>query len=392
MWLVYQNAICTIAATCSTDPNNGFLLKVGTDYIAPCSVPEKTKDGTARPSFLCPLERTFYNSVVYSSLNRRGWVAQERLLSRRLLHFSEEGVFWECQTIDLDVDSLMWKSWAEMGSQQAFSMTLLKWLHFIQFYSASEFTQPTDRLIALSSIAKSVPVERFGIAYFAGIWGAHLSRCLSWQSVSSCSAISRESCLAIAPSWSWASVPGRIQYDMPDAESKWEVVSLAEPSNSCGNFEGRTLELHARLCSMSLPTDGQSDLSPLTDSQSDDSDLPLEFDAFDPAVPRGTSYWDESQDHSVADRIYAVVPLNISFSQEWGTCYYSALIVTLLPSTGNNNTSGSCRVYRRIGYAEWQCDMHSIDDAGDLVCERPDFDSLLETHFLNAIEQTIVLV
>jgi hypothetical protein len=398
MWLVYQNAICTIAATCSTDPNNGFLWKVGTDNTAPCSVPGETNDGTVRPLVLCSMSSAFHNSVISSSLNRRGWVAQEQLLSRRVLHFSEEGVFWQCQAIDPTDTALRWEVGGGMGSKHASSLTLEKWLHFIEFYSASEFTHSTDRLIALLSIAKSVPDERFGTTYFAGIWGAHLLTCLSWQSVRPCSAISRASCLAIAPSWSWASVPSRIQYPASAFSepvetwmgSKDEILLLAEPSNSSRNFEGRTLELHARLCSMPLSTDSQSDLSLPTDGQ---SDLPLEsFDFFDLAVAWGTPYWDESQDHSVADRIYTVVPLSISFFEKYSRCRYSALIVTLLPSTGDDSPSGLCRVYRRIGYVEWQCYSGNIGGAGNTAYERPDHESLVEAFFPNATQETILLV
>ncbi|RYN15517.1 hypothetical protein AA0115_g13022 [Alternaria tenuissima] len=100
MWLIYQNAVCTIAATCSDKPNDGFLHKTGTDRIASCSIFGKTEYGTELPLSFWSSSPTFYDSVVASRLNRRGWVAQERLLSRRMLHFTEEGVFWECQALD----------------------------------------------------------------------------------------------------------------------------------------------------------------------------------------------------------------------------------------------------------------------------------------------------
>jgi hypothetical protein len=235
-------------------------------------------------------------------------------------------------------------------------------------------------LIALSSVANCAPVDEFGNTYFAGIWGAQLVKCLSWRSVRSCSTISRASCLAIAPSWSWASVPGRIEYAGFGSVLEEKMLSLAEPSNSYGNFEGRTLELLARLCSISLPTDDQPGPSPEL------------WDIYNPSINWGMPYWDETQDHSVANKIYTVVPLSVSFFDRYSKYRYIALIVTLLPSAGDDGPSGSCKVYRRIGYVEWECYWRNVRDLGDKVYERPDVDLFFETHFPNAVEQTIVLV
>ena len=30
------------------------------------------------------------------SLNKRGWVLQERVLSRRIIHFTKKHTYWEC--------------------------------------------------------------------------------------------------------------------------------------------------------------------------------------------------------------------------------------------------------------------------------------------------------
>ena len=390
MWLVYQNAICTISATCSEQPNDGFLHKVGTDYNPPCNISEKgIKDGTWEPSWIrtgIPLK---YASVVASNLNRRGWVAQERLLSRRILHLSEEGVFWECQGTYDDEEINHGdpaggkKIGHNIGPHHASSMDFGSWLTFIELYSSSKFTLQTDRLIALSSIARCVPIERFGHEYYAGIWGSHLLMCLSWGSETPCSATARDSYLTIAPSWSWASVTGGVQYPSREhgahSEDLLEIidvqVSLAEPSNQYGNMKKGALKLRARLCSLSLPTDG------------DEYDLGLENQCFsDLEEADGGLAWDEYQNPSTAMALYTVIPLGICV--DGNEALYDALVITLVPSTSGGDTGDSCAVYRRIGHIHWRLFQGYIHPGHS----RSKFQVWTDALFPNAAEQTIVII
>ena len=418
MWLVYQNAICTIAATCSDDPDNGFLWKVGFDYNAPCSIPKETKDGTCL--FFCSQSSTFHNSVVASSLNRRGWVAQERLLSRRILHFTEEGVLWECQGNDaggnsplcnnsfpynnsspynnsfLYNETTMYRPLGnEMGSQHASHLTSKRWLSFIEFYSVLQFTQPTDRLIALSSIAKSVPVEHFGDTYFAGIWKKQLLKCLTWHSEDPCPVISRASCLAIAPSWSWASVHGRIKYGTStsiDPKQIWKeleepseiwveledvLVSPTQASNPYVNLEEGSPKLLARLRSMTLSTSHRRSY-PFKDANVSCVESVGWF-----------LHWDELQNQSVKRKTYTVVPFCMWTADDYSVSYYITLVVTSLPLTSGGNTRSSCGLYRRIGCIEGSCSSTYDEPYG--VWRKPDPHALFEAAFPNATLQTIVI-
>ena len=355
MWLVYQNAICNIAATCSSDPNDGFLSRVGTDNMAPCSIPRETEDGEIQPVFMKSTVEGFRESVVLSKLNRRGWVAQERLLSRRILHFTEERVFWECQAYNKhdDVPGYSRESrrireiwWDYVQSPSL--LTYKQWLSFIEFYSNSSFTQPADRLIALSSIARSVPVERFGTTYFAGIWKESLVRGLSWMSKESCSSHLRRRYLDMAPSWSWASVPGGIVYPYRNAyrttqslvQLQSTSISLAQANNLYGNVERGALKLLARKCSMSLRTANKKQSSFTTWNMEDLQSVDI------------NAHWDELQDLSVAESIYRVVPLRIRRGRFADPGFLVSLIVASLSSTGDENHDNSCYVYRRIGWLD----------------------------------------
>jgi len=356
MWLVYQNAICTLAATCSSNPDDGFLCKVSNDYMQPCSILGKNENNSTTSWFLLPHESSFFGSVATSSLNTRGWVAQERLLSRRLLHFTEDGVFWECQGIE-DHSLSTWhrEDGNTVGMQHASTMNPDEWIKFIGFYSGSEFTQPSDRLVALSSIAKSVPVEQFGSTYFAGIWKAHIWVCISWRSLRTCSEVSRASCLAIAPSWSWASVMDRVGHATTirhKTYSSWvELEDMflppAESKNPTGNSGKGALKITARLCE--IPLFGYDETS---------TSIGI---ATSPDFPRysGHIFWDELQEED-ANKLYTVVPL-IIFFDEWGDPSFNALIITLQQSASDISTEASCAVYRRIGLIQWTCNTFGSD-------------------------------
>jgi hypothetical protein len=379
MWLVYQNAVCTIAATCSSDPDNGFLWKVGTDLHASCSIPTQKHDGTVQSLLFRSAHSPVYRSIVASSLNRRGWVAQERLLSRRVLHFSEEGVFWECQARDVTWDKIELRfpvGWG-IGSQQASFLTLSKWLKFIEFYSTSAFTQSSDRLVALSSIAKCVPIERFGNAYVAGIWCTHLTRCLAWRSENPSSAPDRASCLAIAPSWSWASVIGRINYGDIDFHSQEEEIDRYVAYKDAWVSEG-FLNLRVRLGSLILPTIS--------------SDSPYLEQPVDPYVIHVNRElrWDECQDQSSAERMYDVVLIGLTKRRRYVDLL--ALVVIQDPPTSDKDTGETCRAYRRIGIIEWTFERaiveEGLDEGLDAASYEPVFDKLCP----GAVFKTITIV
>ena len=86
---VFRSAYATIAASCASSPAERFLK---TRPERECVV---MKTGNAF-YYLCDAIDDFSGDVEQGELNRRGWVLQERALSRRTIYFTEKQTYWEC--------------------------------------------------------------------------------------------------------------------------------------------------------------------------------------------------------------------------------------------------------------------------------------------------------
>ena len=87
---VFASAYCTIAATSAVDSNAGFLARNrSTEYV-------RVEDDAGNQFCVCAHMDDYENDVEQAELNKRAWVLQERVLSRRTLHFSANQTYWEC--------------------------------------------------------------------------------------------------------------------------------------------------------------------------------------------------------------------------------------------------------------------------------------------------------
>jgi hypothetical protein len=146
----------------------------------------------------------------------RAWCYQEQVLSPRLLYFHYCELKWEC----------MEKSSCECSladgiphDKKEHSKALNKgsdihslndrWRSMVRSYVELSLTYESDRLPALSGVAKQMGSVRKG-RYLAGLWEDSLFEDLMWWVTESDMPQVRRPKEWRAPSWSWASIEGRI--------------------------------------------------------------------------------------------------------------------------------------------------------------------------------------
>jgi hypothetical protein len=90
MEAVFSSAYCTISASSATDSTKGFLNpRSPRQYVT-------VQDASGTLLYICQNSDDFRRDVENGVLSKRGWVLQERALSRRTIHFTKNQTYWEC--------------------------------------------------------------------------------------------------------------------------------------------------------------------------------------------------------------------------------------------------------------------------------------------------------
>lgn len=181
------------------------------------------------------------DGAAYFPLLTRAWVCQERLLSPRLLHFGHHELFYEClenescecgeigflgvsENIPLPSVKLMYplnsdatlsgkaNFWDEDGRYYLSRI----WRSIVEQYTGLHLTVMSDRLPALSGVARDIS-DKKSCTYLAGLWESSLLDDLVWVTYN-CKKPRPEEWRA--PTWSWASVESQIHYN--DAFVYWD--------------------------------------------------------------------------------------------------------------------------------------------------------------------------
>ncbi|KAH8645875.1 heterokaryon incompatibility protein-domain-containing protein, partial [Tricladium varicosporioides] len=214
---VYSNAAITLSAAVSVSGceglfsprrplNSARLMFKGTNG-AP--------DGFC--SFTAVSAKTFGDDVLKGALSVRGWTLQERLLSRRIIHFGRDQLHWECQkTIrseNFDATSSrffgnrIYHGLTELLHQKnphsGGTTPYFLWYYIIvPEYTKRCLTYQKDILVAIIGIAKFFGA-RLQDKYIWGLWEKDLPRGLLWNTAREYGGRAAE---INAPSWSWLSI------------------------------------------------------------------------------------------------------------------------------------------------------------------------------------------
>ncbi|KAF5556281.1 hypothetical protein FNAPI_5804 [Fusarium napiforme] len=190
----YKNATLTIAASGAISSRQGlFLDRPALEYDPrPVTLTINKISGGTSHLEVHPASPSWELSIQNVPLLTRGWAIQERVLSRRILHFGGSCLLWECcelKTTDANPNSQepniygyrneeFVSVFRNLDNQQQDDPITL-WYQFVEVYSGTNFSFYRDKLPALSGIAKRIQ-SRFPQDYIAGIWGSSIPQGLLW--------------------------------------------------------------------------------------------------------------------------------------------------------------------------------------------------------------------
>jgi len=241
MGRIYQQAILTIAATSARKSSEGLF----TQHLMDVEISSRQtldirlrRGGTSEMFDDIVLQiqgypdhqalRPFDAELSKCEWSKRGWVVQERLLSRRILHYASEQLFWECQegvfaesckealpesslvhskrsmfnrivrettlaarttasshqlqtvraaayiSLDKISDAFGITRWSVEEARHRF------WERVVQTYNICNLTYEKDKLPAISGLAREIGVFTRQ-TYFQGVWLEDISRGLYWH-------------------------------------------------------------------------------------------------------------------------------------------------------------------------------------------------------------------
>jgi len=138
-------------------------------------------------------------------LHRRAWVVQERFMSRRMLHFHKDQVFWDChQKPACETFPTGYPRNVSSCFKLQKGSILHMWGSIVSEYSG-ELTRHSDKFVALAGLAQMMQAET-NDDYVAGLWRRNLETQLCWFVLNG----RRRVTPYCAPTWSWASIEARV--------------------------------------------------------------------------------------------------------------------------------------------------------------------------------------
>ncbi|KAK5081691.1 hypothetical protein LTR05_007824 [Lithohypha guttulata] len=278
MGIIFHNAALTLSASVSASADEG-LIRYKSKSLPEVKIPYRNKDGLPLGHVFATTykPRNFHGDVTKGDLNQRAWCLQARALSRRILHFGWDQLFWECDAgVWCEESSLMSPSKSLRDPLVEWRASLVKYKHGrepeeIRRITTGKTSRPTSALCDVPKIymlwyslvaqytSRILPREKdksSGIAglayvfaclisqrqthtgpskakadtYLCGLWQNDLPFGLLWSAGSFHkwrNKFVKYPSSPRAPSWSWFSIDGPLQW--PDG-----VVF------SSGSFTGRS--------------------------------------------------------------------------------------------------------------------------------------------------------
>jgi hypothetical protein len=270
---IYGNAILNISANHGVDPTIGL----SSDRRAFAAAKEIRPGVYVRRTLSIPAlwEPSHAEDRTEHVLSTRAWVLQERALSSRVLHFSANELAFECDTkVQCECSSIFkpadLRPSRTMFRKFKYNSDPDTWSNLVQLYTELKLGRQGDALDAISGLSSKMG-SITGKVYIAGLWKEDLPWNLLWFRDSGVPASGRSSERVHFPSWSWASVDGKIcmfKNPYPETNGQLEHTSYFEScleidqsnmrcendyTSAYLNVRSHTLRVYGRKVEISVP-------------------------------------------------------------------------------------------------------------------------------------------
>ncbi|KAK5993527.1 hypothetical protein PT974_06959 [Cladobotryum mycophilum] len=258
---VYSNCHIAIAADGARDSKEGFLCNERRK-IPTLRLRLQQKKGNGPQHYdtqpmeeveICARKKGAGNMDIFmhhswsaeyrSRLSTRGWILQESVLAPRVLHFTAEEITWECRTVSqcecqVAVHNFAYETPIKLQLPPNLDHTE-HWGRLVQEFTCRDLSYPSDRLPALSGLASHMKSVNSSVQFYAGIWSDSFAQSLLWfcldrnPELSPTKRASKRIRPLSAPTWSWASVTGRVILPTGTKQSSTlEELQIACPPSS----------------------------------------------------------------------------------------------------------------------------------------------------------------
>ncbi|KAK4073538.1 uncharacterized protein Triagg1_5364 [Trichoderma aggressivum f. europaeum] len=237
---IYEQAYITISAASATAVPEGFLHDRYMAGEKGFRMPFTCQDGRMSAVILWQGREP----DAWEPIDQRSWCLQESILSPRVLEYGTHNIRWHCAQSRADESKLRHDGW--IGHSKTFAQLHMShpltssidwtglgesykfvevWQTLVSHYTRRGLGWYQDKLLAISAIARKMS-KMTDKHYAAGLWTEFLGEMLLWHPNHGPDAKEKPSRHAtyVAPSWSWASFSGEIDFTFGSTMHLLEIV------------------------------------------------------------------------------------------------------------------------------------------------------------------------